>query len=383
MKLIPSLSSGRPSWSRLPFMKTLIPSLSSESSILRHPDLRPPSHPSVGITDRTNKTKSNIRIYYPAAAASTIQTPVPLFRRRLPEFVSGYLHVFLMALKVGFLRPFIDALLYLPLRLSPLNNAYLPCCSYGAPLAASKKPFPLLVWSHGLTGTGDEHGIMATALAMRGYVVACVHHSDGSSALADVAKERVYFDPPDFKNYDKAFRQGQIRVRVGELDGARSLVLRDPFFASSLSEDIVFAGGFSFGAATAGAASSKARGSKYKAAVLFDGWYHIYFEKYGIDIDLPKEMHSKLTSPDVPCLFVGSEAFEKQEKLNLKTKRVQALCPKPEVHVLGGTTHGNFMDAGTWLPGARALGLTGSAEYLETYREILNLMLRFLDRQAT
>lgn len=61
----------------------------------------------------------------------------------------------------------------------PLNWAKLPNVYEKA--APPEKAMPVLIWSHGLTGTGEEHGLFAAALAaQQGIVVALVHHSDGS-----------------------------------------------------------------------------------------------------------------------------------------------------------------------------------------------------------
>ena len=47
---------------------------------------------------------------------------------------------------------------------------------------SSNKSQSLVMFSHGLTGTGEENSIFCTALAKRGYVVASLHHRDGSSS---------------------------------------------------------------------------------------------------------------------------------------------------------------------------------------------------------
>ena len=42
----------------------------------------------------------------------------------------------------------------------------------------------LVLFSHGLTGTGEENSIFCAALAKRGYVVAWIHHRNRSSNQA-------------------------------------------------------------------------------------------------------------------------------------------------------------------------------------------------------
>ena len=46
---------------------------------------------------------------------------------------------------------------------------------------------PIILWSHGLTGNGDEHGLLAAALAADGNIVALLHHRDGSSAKVNLS----------------------------------------------------------------------------------------------------------------------------------------------------------------------------------------------------
>ena len=114
------------------------------------------------------------------------------------------------------------------------------------------------------------------------------------SPLEASGSPAVYYDHPDWSNYDHALRPRQIQHREEELWEARTL------FCSSSEEETatattsttttvdpslerlralvdpesVFVGGYSYGAATASLAAVKRHGS-YKGAVLFDGWFHI------------------------------------------------------------------------------------------------------------
>ncbi|GMH62463.1 hypothetical protein TL16_g03478 [Triparma laevis f. inornata] len=293
----------------------------------------------VGVTDLRNpESGSCIRVYYPATKPVTREVTNPptvkLFRNRLPYFASGYVWVFVHVFNVPnlFFRYVIYPLLYPLLYLNPLNHVNLPYAISDAPVLAPKKntKYPLIAWSHGLTGTGDEHGLLAISMAKRGYVVALPHHSDGSSAYTDLEDGTdVPYEKPIFSNYDPKFRQNQVVKRVSELNAAVDQVLRKN---SPLNKFVdtsnLFCGGFSFGGATAGAAASGK--SRFKAAILIDGWYHIHFPKYDIDVNLPLELHSAATAPRIPTLFIGSEEFSKQEMLQKATTRVQKLC-KPKV----------------------------------------------------
>lgn len=49
-----------------------------------------------------------------------------------------------------------------------------------APLAESKEPFPVVLFSHGLVGTRNTYSHLCSSLASEGYVVVAVEHGDGS-----------------------------------------------------------------------------------------------------------------------------------------------------------------------------------------------------------
>lgn len=49
-----------------------------------------------------------------------------------------------------------------------------------APLKPTDKPYPLLIFSHGLAGTRHTYSQYCAALASEGYVVLAVEHRDGS-----------------------------------------------------------------------------------------------------------------------------------------------------------------------------------------------------------
>jgi predicted esterase len=267
----------------------------------------------------------------------------------------------------------------------PVAWSTLPRCYNDAPISEDGN-FPLIVWSHGLTGTGCEHGMLAAALALKGNIVALTHHSDGSSSLTDIntglsisSATKLKYVHPNLKNYDKMFRQKQVEYRADEVEEARTLVLTKSDVSEYIAKDKIIVGGFSFGAATAGLVASKYPDT-YKAAVLIDGWWHIELKQLKVNQDLPLQVHEN--GIRIPAIFIGSAEFETYEGLHDGTLRVQALTPKGEVHVLKDTRHGNFMDAMWWLPVwlSRSLKFSGSCDPHQTYTEYISLVLDFVDR---
>lgn len=345
----------------------------------------------VGCTEIRNSNGAAIRIFYPAG-----DKPPPgarqatLFRTTLAFFIEGYTHVFLGSFLPHFVLRVIDFFMSKIAWLHPHAWSKLPRCYVDVPpvVKGGGKKLPLIVWSHGLTGTGCEHGMFAVSLALRGNVVALVHHSDGSSSLADIkthnslsAVKLRYQQPTYSPTYDEGFRQLQAEYRASEVGQARSLVLAMPSLKSLIDCSKVVIGGFSFGAATAGIVAAE-NADAFVGAILIDGWWHIELKKHGISQDLPQQVHDRGIS--IPALFIGSSQFQGYAALNGAAERVQAKCPLREVHVLPRTTHGNFMDAVWWLPVALTtrIGFSGKCPPHETYARFITLVANFVEKCA-
>ena len=169
--------------------------------------------------------------------------------------------------------------------------------------------------------------------------------------------------------------------RASEVEQARSLVLASQDLGKIIDPKRVVAGGFSFGAATAGLVAATTK--NYCAAVLIDGWWHIELTKKAkVNQDLPTQVHSRGIA--VPTLFVGSTEFSELNALNRATKNVQAKCPTKEIHVLPGTRHGNYMDAVFWFPAfvTQRFGFAGPAHVHTTYAHFVRTIADFVDRHA-
>ena len=242
---------------------------------------------------RNPKTGSALRVFYPSSSSfssssssSSKHPKTSIHRPGYAYFMTGYFVLFSSFMK--FLpRPilqFLSKLLGLAASIF-LPQAYftLPSCRDNLPPPAEK--LPLLVWSHGLTGTGDEHGYMASILAQNGYIVAMPHHSDGSSSRCDISSTTsnttsstssssssdVWYQQPDYTNYDPLFRQKQAEHRAAEVADSIDIILADSSLGRFVDVTKLAVGGFSFGAATAGcvlAGGIKNMKHDIKAAVL-------------------------------------------------------------------------------------------------------------------
>lgn len=343
----------------------------------------------VGVKEIRNSRGASIRIFYPAAETNSRGArAAPLFRSSLALFVEGYIWTVLGGLGLWpSVNRVVSFLLSLFAWLHPLAWTSAPRCFVDLKPCTPSVKLPLIVWSHGLTGTGSEHSLLAAALALRGFVVALVHHSDGSSSLVDLqpAFDRPvklrYKHPSYTPKYDVTLRQRQAEHRAQEVEEARRLIFFVPALVAIIDPVKVVVAGFSFGAATAGLAAAL-NPKAFAAAILVDGWWHIELKKLGVNQDLPLQVHSEGIS--IPALFIGSAEFEGYAALRDATRRVQAKASVSEVHILPGTRHGNFMDAVWWLPRfvVNGLGLAGSADPHETYVHFASLVAGFVERHT-
>ncbi|KAJ1486020.1 Alpha/Beta hydrolase protein, partial [Baffinella frigidus] len=271
--------------------------LIEESLLARGSSTSQGSQARVGVRELRNSNGAAIRIFYPAAEDASVpgpsSKPAPMFRNSLAVFVEGYMHTFLKPAVPPFVLSALTFLVSCLALMSPLQRTKLPRCFEGLDAKKGEK-LPLVLWSHGLTGTGCEHGSLALALALKGNVVALLHHSDGSSSMTDLlltggnnapaTMTRFLYEHPEYAPYDTGFRQKQVEHRAREVEEAREIILslsntRGSFLAGLVDPSKVVVGGFSFGAATAGLVAATASPGLYKAVVLIDGWWHIELPK--------------------------------------------------------------------------------------------------------
>ena len=253
-----------------------------------------------------------LRVFYPAEPEMTSRDAMPAswFRTSLMSMVDGLVHVHIGG-KFRFCRngSFPFQIVRLVVRtifyILPLRNASIPCCYMDLPpRCPDAQRAPLILWSHGLTGNGDEHSLLAAALAADGNVVALLHHRDGSSNKVDLADGRaLYYTHPDFRIYNPAMRQKQAEHRTAELGAAQTLLLgggAGADLAALIDPASIAVGGFSFGATTAAlAAAADGAGSRYRCAILWDGWFRLDLPRLGIAADMPTQAFSA-ASPQAP-----------------------------------------------------------------------------------
>jgi platelet-activating factor acetylhydrolase len=382
--------------------------------------------PYVGVLDLPSRGthRPPIRLFFPASVPDS-ETP-----KKANYFVGNRIRYVLEGLShIGFarhhtklfrfvVRPFIWMLsLFLPPRYLKIPETavvtknssvqYLPPSALKLNKTANTKQ-RLVIFSHGLTGTGEENSIFCTALAKKGYVVASLHHRDGSSSRVPMPDGscKFYEHFPSGEDYDPQNRLDQVKARSSEmLDACDWLLnmgstemdetehelqqyhtLKEIY--NNLDERNIIVSGFSYGAATSALAATM-RPKQFQCAVLLDGWFQIGVTSKNLDIDFPPDAFTTETNKgfDIPSLFINSAAFERWAKGYDATSRLakQISDNGSEMHVIPDTMHQNFIDLTFWMPKwilkkfTKYFGM-GNADPYKVHESIMNWTLDFIDK---
>lgn len=345
-----------------------------------------------------------LRVFYPAVLANATSTRsigwFDIETGGILQFLKGFLHTGIARHDTLLFQYLLVPVLYmitpfLPMTWLRVNGVYknaplcIPASSSHSKNDGDKKnkKLPVIIFSHGLTGTGQENTALCAAWAKQGFIVAALHHTDGSSCRVRLqdGTTKWYQHGPSFTNYDASFRPRQVQHRASEMLQAHGFLSSSscPDFMHSVDMNRVVAAGFSFGAATAARAVTMKEDKLFCGALLLDGWFYVDVGKSaGIEFEFPKEafeVDSRLAQ--LPRLFLNSEQFEGYPKLFGAT---QKLVGKEggELHVISETSHQNFCDFVFWLPTflMQRVGAIGAASPEIAYREIIALSSTFLKK---
>ncbi|KAI8647007.1 platelet-activating factor acetylhydrolase [Parasitella parasitica] len=143
-----------------------------------------------------------------------------------------------------------------------------------------KRPFPVVVFSHGLGGNRLIYSSICSDLASHGFVVVAIEHRDGSASLAKgIDDEWIQYDnvPPEIWG----FRHHQLRHRVSEVDlcvaGLDEIAVKGlneanaPQLKGKLDMKSLVMAGHSFGGATTMLVLN-AKNCRFQCGVLLDPW---------------------------------------------------------------------------------------------------------------
>ncbi|KAK1742231.1 platelet-activating factor acetylhydrolase-like protein [Skeletonema marinoi] len=402
--------------------------------------------PLVGVLDlpssASNHERPPIRLFFPATTVSPKPRRVKQARyfvnNRVSYVLQGFAHIALARHTTKLYRFIVRPLMWMvslffpvrflkipdtalvttkkddsPVRYAPLNNN-----------SNKTKSQSLIMFSHGLTGTGEENALFCTALAKRGYVVACIHHRDGSSSRVPMPDGtcKFYEHLPNGDDYSPNHRLEQVSFRAKEFLYATKWLLGEEQGGDDYDHPIlqqirpkldtkkVVASGFSYGSTTCALAAT-AQPNRFQCAVFLDGWFHVDYSSKGYLYNFPPEAFGEdwpnganngnershvienKEGLTIPSIFINSAQFEGYEKLYAATTTLanninshnkhDSTIPESKLHVIPNTKHQNFCDVGFWLPKVllRRLGkllALGDADVLEASENILDLTLKFL-----
>uniref|UniRef100_A0A0N4Z480 1-alkyl-2-acetylglycerophosphocholine esterase n=1 Tax=Parastrongyloides trichosuri TaxID=131310 RepID=A0A0N4Z480_PARTI len=242
--------------------------------------------------------------------------------------------------------------------------------------------FPVIIFSHGLSGCRHFYTVVCTALASYGYIVAALEHRDLTSCWTyklsydNDCKHKIETSIPmrmvvsEYKDIKLRGKQVMTRVKeyedlfnvleqlnIGALGTSQSRVLLgDEFdwgqFTNKLDLSNTFLVGHSFGATSAIAALGKT--DLFKAAVCLDAWMD------PIKVNM-------LHNIDKPCLFFNIESFQFPENV----KRILVVNKDGNkrngfMYTFKDAVHQSFSDFSFIHPGyiGKAAGLQGSVDPL-------------------
>ena len=270
-------------------------------------------------------------------------------------------------------------------------------CLFQYVLADNTRQLPLLIFSHGLTGTSDEHRLFFVSLVQRGFIVAAPTHCDGSACIATLENgEKQRFIDFNFDADDHTkFRIEQVRFREKELYEVREFITSsDSNFPDSCRSAIdlsnIFVGGFSYGASTA-ALSAVLHPEDYSGALLIDGWFLIDMAEWKHVHKVDYRENSALFPPEVhelgikiPACFIASSQLAQLKNLGGATYSLKHGKDHIDWHLLKDTMHQNFVDIGYWMPWsvARYFNVIGSADFNETFRTTINISDNFFQKNT-
>ncbi|KAL7490463.1 hypothetical protein ACHAWT_000090 [Skeletonema menzelii] len=403
--------------------------------------------PLIGVLDlpssASNQERPPIRLFFPAA---TTVAPKPCRVKQARYFVNnrvsyvlqGFAHIALARHTTKLYRFLIRPLMWLVSLFFPVRFLKIPDTALVptkkdvsspveySPLNSSNEinSQSLIMFSHGLTGTGEENALFCTALAKRGYVVACIHHRDGSSSRVPMPDGtcKFYEHLPNGDDYSPNHRLEQVSYRAKEFLYATKWLLGEERGGNDYDHPIlqqirpkldkkkVIASGFSYGSTTCSLAAT-VEPKRFQCAVFLDGWFHVDYSSKGYVYNFPPEAFGEdwpnganngnvkshmIENKDgltIPSIFINSAQFAGYKQLYAATitlanninahNKHDTTIPESTLHVIPDTKHQNFCDVGFWLPKVllRRLGkllALGDADVLEASEHILNLSLKFL-----
>ncbi|MAT96773.1 MAG: hypothetical protein CL608_06490 [Anaerolineaceae bacterium] len=222
------------------------------------------------------------------------------------------------------------------------------------PSADNGAPFPVIVFSHGLTGIRMQNTVMVRELVSHGYIVAAIDHSY-ANALTIFPDGRVFvYDPSRiFPSGESNPTEGNPLVQVWANDIA---FLLDEMAVWDEEAGHVLNGSFNlnqigiFGHSTGGGATMEfcLQDARCQAGVGLDSWL------------LPVSADLLAQEVKQPFMFIGTPSWLGPENRALGNRLFNDLGQDGYNLLLANTAHYDFTDLPLLTPLSPQLGLSGS-----------------------
>ena len=292
------------------------------------------SRPEIYTEDPNDNRELMVQVWYPAASRD------------------GESAVYIEGLDVA--GPVIAELLDLPpFLLDHINLTKLDVWQ-NVPLANGKAPFPLIIFSHGLTGIRMQNTVMVRELVRQGYIVAAIDHTY-ANALSVFPDGRVFvYDearifPSGNSNPVEAMPLVQVWANdIAFLLDEMAIWQAEPGHLLNGRLDLAQVG--IFGHSTGGGATVQfcLQDGRCKAGVGLDSWV------------LPVTDSVDSAGPTQPFMFMGTPLWLGERNRARGNTIFQNLSSDGYSLALANTAHYDFTDLPLLTPLTPQLGLSGS-----------------------
>lgn len=242
------------------------------------------------------------------------------------------------------------------------------------PILAQEAPYPVIVFSHGLTGMRGQNSNMVRELVSNGFVVAAVDHTYANAITVFPDGRIITYDPQRiFASGEANPVEGEQLVQVWAEDIA---FLLDELAVWNSEEGNMFNGRLDldnigvFGHSTGGGATLRfcAQDKRCRAGAALDSWV------------LPVGEEVLSAPPRQPFLFINSPEW--LGPLNQKRgQEIAHVLPNDSYELtIAGTEHFDFSDFPLLSPLTQQLGLSGAIDSAYSLTMQNEYLLAFFNR---
>lgn len=314
------------------------------------------AHPEIGIT-----------VFYPSALAAPTRSGAQFLD---PNTLTAFSRIMRAP------GPFFGHLALAKIR--AVND--LPIATASATTSIPSK-FPVIVFSHGLSGVAGTYAMQASDLASHGYIVVTPTHNDGSACLAELSNGHAinYVDGVYGEPETVAIREKQLQVRIeevirliemiGEADEKDGEGSKLPF-ANRLDSTRIGLVGHSFGGATVLGTAAR-NGVRIQGIVSHDVW-----------LDPVPQNVLDAGLKNIPALHTLSEQWYKWTSAKDRTIQfAKESGESTQVISFPGTAHSNYSDVPLFAQViSRKLKQIGPKDFRQTMNNINKAQTEFLDK---